>query len=187
MPKGGFGNLIALPLQRRARDMGNSVFVDMAFKPWHDQWAFLASVKRLDAASVCALPEEASRRGQVIGVRICDTGDEHAATPWTRLPSGLCRKAVITETLPPWVNFEFKLVVRETGFSNAGLPEEAGIQELYAALAQDQSRNDLIFDDVVCALEEGRSPILLTDGITWSTSPTGCAASHAIWWCCTAA
>jgi hypothetical protein len=37
MPKGGFGNLIALPLQREARDAGNSVFVDGAFKPWPDQ------------------------------------------------------------------------------------------------------------------------------------------------------
>ncbi len=37
MPKGGFGNLIALPLQREPRDAGNSVFVDAAFKPWPDQ------------------------------------------------------------------------------------------------------------------------------------------------------
>ena len=28
MPKGGFGNLIALPLQRKARESGNSEFVD---------------------------------------------------------------------------------------------------------------------------------------------------------------
>ena len=33
MPKGGFGNLIALPLQRRARDYGNSVFVDNKLLP----------------------------------------------------------------------------------------------------------------------------------------------------------
>ncbi len=59
--------------------------------------------------------------------------------------------------------FDHKLVVRETGFSSAGLPDGAGIQELYAALAADQRRNDLIFDDVVRALEEKRSPILLTE------------------------
>jgi len=41
MPKGGFGNLIALPLQRQARVAGNSVFVDVGFKPWPEQWAFL--------------------------------------------------------------------------------------------------------------------------------------------------
>jgi len=53
MPKGGFGNLIALPLQRRTRDYGNSVFVDDNLLPHRDQWAFLSSlsgVYRLVAA-----------------------------------------------------------------------------------------------------------------------------------------
>ncbi len=59
--------------------------------------------------------------------------------------------------------FDHKLVVRETGFSSVGIAESAGIQELYAALAEDQRRNDLIFDDVVRVLEEKRSPILLTE------------------------
>lgn len=42
VPRGGYGNLIALPLQRAARQAGNSVFVDDAFKPFSDQWAFLS-------------------------------------------------------------------------------------------------------------------------------------------------
>lgn len=37
MPAGGFGNLIALPLQRRARESGNSVFVDDDLRPHEDQ------------------------------------------------------------------------------------------------------------------------------------------------------
>ena len=44
MPLGGFGNLIALPLQRRARENGNSVFVDEDLQPYDDQWAFLSTV-----------------------------------------------------------------------------------------------------------------------------------------------
>jgi hypothetical protein len=40
LPKGGFGNLIALPLQKQARARGNSVFVDEKFEPHVDQWAF---------------------------------------------------------------------------------------------------------------------------------------------------
>ena len=40
MPAGGFGNLIALPLQHRPRENGNSVFVDDAFRPYEDQWAY---------------------------------------------------------------------------------------------------------------------------------------------------
>ncbi|MGX7876797.1 TOTE conflict system archaeo-eukaryotic primase domain-containing protein [Mesorhizobium sp. ORM6] len=37
MPLGGFGNLIALPLQRKAREIGNSVFVDKDLQPYDDQ------------------------------------------------------------------------------------------------------------------------------------------------------
>jgi superfamily II DNA or RNA helicase len=59
--------------------------------------------------------------------------------------------------------FDLRLVVRETGFLPAGLADGAGIQDFYASLATDQKRNDLIFDDVVHALEEKRSPILLTE------------------------
>lgn len=48
MPKGGFGNLIALPLQGMARRRGNSVFVDENFVPYSDQWQVLSSVSRID-------------------------------------------------------------------------------------------------------------------------------------------
>lgn len=44
MPKGGFGNLIALPLQKVPRENGYGVFVDAELHPYHDQWAFLASI-----------------------------------------------------------------------------------------------------------------------------------------------
>ncbi len=45
MPKGGFGNLIALPLQKLPREHGCSIFVDGGFEPYPDQWAFLASIQ----------------------------------------------------------------------------------------------------------------------------------------------
>lgn len=47
MPKGGFGNLIALPLQKQPRDHRRSVFVDDHFEPYPDQWTFLASIRPL--------------------------------------------------------------------------------------------------------------------------------------------
>ncbi|KJK21271.1 DEAD/DEAH box helicase [Burkholderiaceae bacterium 16] len=47
MPKGGFGNLIALPLQKRPRESGCSVFVDADLQPYPDQWAFLSSVRTM--------------------------------------------------------------------------------------------------------------------------------------------
>lgn len=58
MPKGGFGNLIALPLQHGPRAAGNSVFVDDAFEPHADQWAYLSSLEPIPAARVV---EEAAR------------------------------------------------------------------------------------------------------------------------------
>jgi hypothetical protein len=45
MPKGGFGNLIALPLQKKPRENGFTVFVDSDLRPHPDQWAFLASIQ----------------------------------------------------------------------------------------------------------------------------------------------
>lgn len=47
MPKGGFGNLIALPLQKRPRELGHSVFVDENLNPYPDQWGFLACIQPL--------------------------------------------------------------------------------------------------------------------------------------------
>lgn len=49
LPKGGFGNLIALPLQRNSRDSGNSVFIDEQMNPIADQWHYLATTRRLSA------------------------------------------------------------------------------------------------------------------------------------------
>ena len=55
MPKGGFGNLIALPLQKAAREKGNSVFIDERFHPSEDQWGFLAQIRRLSEEEISAL------------------------------------------------------------------------------------------------------------------------------------
>ncbi len=47
MPAGGFGNLIALPLAKVPRQQGNTVFIDEQRRPYADQWAYLASLRRL--------------------------------------------------------------------------------------------------------------------------------------------
>ena len=65
MPRGGFGNLIALPLQREPRALGNSVFLDPQLDPYPDdqQWSYLASLPRIDAAIVDQIAREAADRG----------------------------------------------------------------------------------------------------------------------------
>lgn len=52
MPAGGFGNLVALPLQGRARKNGNSVFVNDDFVPFTDQWEYLQDMKKMLAVDV---------------------------------------------------------------------------------------------------------------------------------------
>ena len=59
--------------------------------------------------------------------------------------------------------FAHRLIVRETQFRVAGEERQTPIQDLYRALVADESRNQLIVNDVLNALEEGRSPILLTE------------------------
>lgn len=63
LPSGGFGNLIALPLQRMARDNGNSVFIDEQFNPYPDQWAYLASIKRVTPGQVRAIAARTTTGG----------------------------------------------------------------------------------------------------------------------------
>ena len=58
LPEGGFGNLIALPLQRQPRYQGNSVFVDRQFRPFYDQWQYLATVQKISIPDIHRVIEE---------------------------------------------------------------------------------------------------------------------------------
>jgi superfamily II DNA or RNA helicase len=88
LPKGGFGNLIALPLQWMPRQNGNSLFVDDDLHSYPDQWQFLLSIRRVGADQVEWIVNDATRRGQVMGVKFSITDDDaEGAAPWTLLPS----------------------------------------------------------------------------------------------------
>ena len=117
MPRGGFGNLIALPLQHEPRRLGNSVFVDERYEPFPDQWAFLAGVARMDPAQVEMLANDADRRGGAIGLRWPD--NEDAATPWRRAPSRRPRRVEIAGPLPREVNV---VLAQRIFVEKAGLP-----------------------------------------------------------------
>lgn len=100
MPKGGFGNLIALPLQRIPRQEGNSVFVDERLQPFEDQWAFLSGVARVPRERVEQLVSEAEKTSSVIGLRLALTGDDEGEDPWLRPPSRKKADLLITSPLP---------------------------------------------------------------------------------------
>ena len=87
LPKGGFGNLIALPLQGQARKKNNSSFVDENFVAYTDQWAYLSEIQKLSLLEVENLIRMYSR-GDGLGV-LCTDSDE--TKPWEKQP-----KAVLT-------------------------------------------------------------------------------------------
>lgn len=93
MPKGGFGNLIALPLQGEPRRHGNSVFLDDVLDPIPDQWAFLRGVRRMTRADVDQLALRAARAGAVLAVTdrspgeiAPERGGASAESPMSRPP-----------------------------------------------------------------------------------------------------
>ena len=82
MPKGGFDNLIALPLQKMSRENACSVFVDAELHPYHDQWAFLASIHPMAPHDIEPTILRATGRAHPLDVTFID--EEDLATPWKR-------------------------------------------------------------------------------------------------------
>lgn len=77
MPKGGFGNLVALPLQGNARKKGNSMFVDENFIPYADQWEYLSNIQKISAEKVDDLIMKICKTGE-LGQLISDS----EKVPW---------------------------------------------------------------------------------------------------------
>ncbi|ACN13503.1 putative DNA helicase (D10 protein) [Desulforapulum autotrophicum HRM2] len=80
MPKGGFGNLIALPLQKKVRDNGNSVFIDGDFVSYPDQWRFLSNIEKLNEKLLATFIKKLSK-GNELG--LLKDGDSKLK-PWVK-------------------------------------------------------------------------------------------------------
>ena len=100
LPPGGFGNLIALPLQKRPRESGNGVFLDERVTPYLDQWEFLSSIHKISRGEVEEVVRRAEAKGKVIGVRLVPEDDEEEATPWMAPPSRRRKDTHIAGPLP---------------------------------------------------------------------------------------
>jgi len=98
MPAGGFGNLIALPLQSRPRETGKSVFLDDDFCPYEDQWAYLSTIGRLSRGEVMSIVAEAAVMGQIIGLGLPSMEEDDE--PWAALPSRRRKEPPIEAELP---------------------------------------------------------------------------------------
>jgi len=99
LPKGGFGNLIALPLQRQPRQCGNTVFLDDQLAPYADQWAVLSQIRKVGRRQLEDVVQSAEGRGRIVGVRLA-LPDESDAEPWAAPPSRRRKEALISERLP---------------------------------------------------------------------------------------
>ncbi len=118
LPKGGFGNLIALPLQKMPRDKGNTLFLDEAFTPFPDQWAFLSSIQRMSLIEVESIVAKSFKRGGVLGVRFVGSEEDESA-PWLFSPSGKRPETKIVGPLP----YKVELVLgNQIYIAKKGLP-----------------------------------------------------------------
>ena len=79
MPAGGLGNLIALPLQKEARTVHNSEFIDEAFAPYPDQWSYLGAIRKLTEEEVNSLTATLCQ-GNELGILKLDEEEPHQ--PW---------------------------------------------------------------------------------------------------------
>ena len=99
LPHGGFGNLIALPLQKKRRGDGNSVFLDDQGVPYHDQWAFLSTIRRIRRGHLEEVVREAERQGRVVGVDM-PLAEDDEPLPWTAPPSRRRKEPPIVGEFP---------------------------------------------------------------------------------------
>ena len=83
--------------------------------------------------------------------------------PITEMQLGAVRFRVDAKSHAVRRPFGHKLIVRETGFQLIADRSKLGIQEIYGQLAGDEARNSGILDDVISAIQGGRSPIVLTE------------------------
>jgi len=157
MPKGGFGNLIALPLQKEARKSGNTEFLDAQFLPYADQWAYLASIRKMNLHELQTLVNEATKTNRVTGVAFSSSEEEN--TPW-RVP--LVRQNVLfnsRDQIPSRLNITManQLYIEKAGLPSVLLAEIkrlASFQNPEFYKAQRQRRSTFQIPRIISCAEE---------------------------------
>ena len=98
LPKGGFGNLIALPLQGNRRKEGNSIFLNDKLEPYNNPWELLEKIRPMEHREVMSLLGQLEQQGNIMDVRLSQT-DEENLDPWVSNKSA-ANYPVIEDTLP---------------------------------------------------------------------------------------
>jgi superfamily II DNA or RNA helicase len=118
LPRGGFGNLIALPLQKKPRERGNSVFIDQDLNPYSDQWAFLSSIQKMTQPELEKIVKNFQDESEITGVRAVVL-DENEDEPWKLTPSRKQEEIPITSPLPEHLNL---VISNQIYIEKEGLP-----------------------------------------------------------------
>jgi superfamily II DNA or RNA helicase len=82
MPKGGFGNLIALPLQGKSKANGNCVFLDDNFEPYKDQWLHLSSIQKMTKDKVESIIPDLNYHSGLLSLDKIAFEDIENEKPW---------------------------------------------------------------------------------------------------------
>ena len=116
IPKGGFGNLIALPFQGQAQKDGNSLFVDDSFVPCPDQWAFLSSLPKITPEQLKECLQKLCRNGDM--GELADATEKQV--PWRRKQS---RQKLTRGDFPLQTTLAVSnlIYIEKKGFSQAAL------------------------------------------------------------------
>jgi hypothetical protein len=116
LPKGNFGNLIALPLQKAAREKNHSIFINNDMIPYGDQWAFLALLNRMDETRLDILIQNAIQRNELLPVTYKAVETEDDAKPWQKKSAIL---PAINDPLPQNVEI---ILADQLYINHTGLP-----------------------------------------------------------------
>lgn len=116
IPKGGFGNLIALPFQGQTQKDGNSLFVDDRFVPYPDQWDFLSSLPRITPEQLKECLQKLCRNGDM--GELADATEKQV--PWQRKQS---RQKLTRGDFPLQTTLAVSnlIYIEKKGFSQAAL------------------------------------------------------------------
>jgi len=115
MPKGRFGNLIALPLQKKPREQGFSEFVDENFVPFADQWGYLASIQTMSRDDMDSAILLATGNAHPLDVAFIPEEDQKE--PWKQSP-------LVSKKLPGKMPKSLKVTLANmVYFEKAKLPQ----------------------------------------------------------------
>lgn len=99
LPKGGFGNLIALPLQFHPRKAGNTIFLDDDLNPLPDQWLFLSRIKRMSETDIEKIANSSNTLEGITDSGITNNSD-NSTRPWIKPGSQKLALLSNTEAIP---------------------------------------------------------------------------------------